>query len=310
MTRVAVTGIAGHLGGKLLQRLDQEKDVERIVGVDIREPKYTSSKLKFYRHDVGDPFGTVFAENEIDCAIHLAFAIIPGHDAEKSRRINVGGTENFLEACKQESVKWLLFLSSCTAYGGHPDNPVPLYEDSPLRPNKEWLYSWHKAQCEQRLGDFAGSNPGKGVTVARCCPILGSKGVATGVKNMMFPLVMVRAMGHDALWQFIHDDDWAEIMLALMRKRLTGTFNVAGDEPMSFSEITHAMGRLCLPLPGWLLDWGITASWKLHLQSRSMPGGQHFLKYPVVLNTEKVQKATGYKFQYTTRQALDAYLSK
>jgi UDP-glucose 4-epimerase len=310
MKRVAITGISGHLGDKLLQRLDQEEGVESIVGIDCVPPRSESSKLKFYSHDIREPFGHIFEEHGIDSAAHFAFNLVPRHDAENARSINIDGTKRFLEACLQAPVEWMLFLSSCTAYGAYEDNPVPLLEDRPLRAPSSWTYAWHKLQCEQMFSDFKRDHPEKRFAIARCCPVVGPKGVASGLKEMFTPLVMVRAIGYDPEWQFVHEDDVTEVFLALMKQRLEGTFNVAGDGPMRYSEITSEVGRWGLPLPVWLLKAGLVVSWKLHLQSKSSPDGLGFLKYPVVLSNEKVQKTTGYQFRYTSREALQEYISK
>ena len=47
MKSVAITGISGYLGTEILKLLDQDRGVEAIVGIDIRPPNYSTSKLKF-----------------------------------------------------------------------------------------------------------------------------------------------------------------------------------------------------------------------------------------------------------------------
>ena len=310
MKRVAITGISGHLGNKLLRRLDREEGVESIVGIDCVPPKSESSKLKFYSYDIRDHFGHIFEENGIDSAAHFAFNLVPRHDVEKARAVNIDGTRNFLDACLQASVEWMLFLSSNTAYGAHEDNLVPLLEDCPLRAPSSWTYAWHKVQCEQMFQDFKRDHPEKGLAIARCCPVVGPKGVASGLKEMFTPLVMVRPIGYDTEWQFVHEDDVTEVFVTLMKQRLEGTFNVGGDGAIRYSEVTSEVGRWGLPLPAWLLKAGLVLSWKLHLQSKSSPEGLEFLKYPVVLSNEKVKQVTGYQFRYTSREALQEYISK
>ena len=310
MKRVAITGISGHLGSKLQQRLEQEPEVESIIGIDLLQPRHATPKLKFYRQDIREPFGDIFVENDVDSAIHLAFVLVPGHNTEKSRQVNLGGTKNFLRACHKGPVKWLLFLSSNTAYGGHADNPVPITEDRELRPDPNWTYAWHKAECEQMFKEFKEDHPDKQVAIIRSCAVLGPNGVGTGIKEMFTPVAMVRCIGHDALWQFIHEDDWVELTLALLRQKPEGVFNVAGEGHIRYTEIASALGRRVLPLPGSLLKAGLVLSWDLRLQSKSPVGGLNFLKYPLVMSTEKIQKTTGYKCRYTSHQALDIYNSK
>ena len=49
---VAVTGVSGFLGQRLLPLLDASPHVDRIVGLDVREPARRARKLEFHRVDV------------------------------------------------------------------------------------------------------------------------------------------------------------------------------------------------------------------------------------------------------------------
>jgi nucleoside-diphosphate-sugar epimerase len=60
-------------------------------------------------------------------------------------------------------------------------------------------------------------------------------------------------------------------------------------------------------LPRILLETVIALSWKTHLQSASPASGIEFIKYPPVVNTEKLKQELGYKFQYSSREALAAF---
>jgi PAS domain S-box-containing protein len=57
---------------------------------------------------------------------------MPLHDAAKTRRINIGGSENFLAACAGTNVRQVFYLGSNTAYGAHEGNPALFTEDMPL----------------------------------------------------------------------------------------------------------------------------------------------------------------------------------
>ncbi len=73
MKSVAVTGISGYLGIQMLKMLDQDQEVETIVGVDVKPPGYSTPKLKFLHQDIRESLVDVFAQNQVDTAVALGF---------------------------------------------------------------------------------------------------------------------------------------------------------------------------------------------------------------------------------------------
>jgi UDP-glucose 4-epimerase len=307
MRRVAITGVSGYLGNRLLKRLTQEEEVESIVGIDVNPPRGESPKLRFYCRDVRESFADVMMDNKVDAAVHLAFAVRPTHDYEGARRIDIDGARNFIEACQKASVGTLLYLSSHTSYGPHPDNPVPLTEDSPLRPIRSFQYSWDKGEADRMFQDLMERSPDLGVSVVRACSILGPEGIGS-VSTGMFQSVMIRLIGYDPLVQFLHEDDLAELITTLIRSKRRGVFNAGGEGPLRYREVIAATGRPSVAVPAKMLSLLLTLSWRLRLQSESPPGGLEFIKYPIVVSTEKVRKEVGFEFRYTTRETLHSYL--
>ena len=308
MKNVAITGIGGYLGGRLLNRLEQEGEVERIIGLDVREPSAASSKLKFYRQDVRKPFADIFADNQIDTALHLAFQVTPIHDETGTHSINIRGSQNFLDACEKAGTSQLFYMSSYTAYGANADNPESISEDAPLRPAINFPYPTDKAKVDIMFQDYMKSHADMWVTIVRTVAVTGPHSVVGGL-SVLFTPVMIRPKGYDPLWQFIHEDDLVELVTILLKQKQNGIFNVAGDGGVRYSEMIQAAGKRSIALPAGPLVWFTKLSWKLHLQSRS-PGGVDILMYPIVVNTERVRKATGYEFHYTGREAFNAFMDK
>jgi UDP-glucose 4-epimerase len=307
MRRIAVTGVSGYLGDRLLQRLTRQEEVESIIGIDLSPPRSDSPKLRFYPRDVCDPFGDVLSDNKVDAAVHLAFAVRPSHDREGARRINIEGARNFMEACQQASVGTLLYLSSHTTYGPHPDNPVPLTEASPLRPIRSFPYSWDKGEADRMFQDWMAQCPDVCVNIVRACSILGPQGIGS-VSAGMFQTVMIRLIGYDPLVQFLHEEDLVALITTLLRKRKGGVFNAGGEGALRYREIVAETGRPCVAVPAKMLSAVLTLSWRLRLQNESPPGGLEFIKYPIVVSTEKAKEALGFTFRYSTRDTLRSYL--
>jgi UDP-glucose 4-epimerase len=307
MKNVAMTGIGGYLGGLLLDRLDREGEVERVVGIDVKAPRSHSPKLKFYGRDVRQSFTDVFIENDIDTALHLAFAVTPVHDERGSHSINIDGSNNFLMACEQAGVKQLFYISSYTAYGAHADNPESITEDAHLRPNPGFLYPNDKAKVDIMFQEYMAGHQDACVTIIRIAAVAGPNVVPGGLTQLFTP-VMFRPKGYNPLWQFLHEVDLVEVVTVLLKQKQKGIFNVAADGGMRLTEIIKALHKPYVILPGGLLKWATSLSWKLHLQSRS-PGGVDLLMHPVVVNTEKLKKATGYQFQYTGQEAFMSFVN-
>jgi UDP-glucose 4-epimerase len=308
MKNIAITGASGYIGGRLISHFDHIDGVKQITGIDIRPPVVKSKKLNFCRHDVRQPFENLFVENKIDTAIHLAFVLKPMRDRAATSKIDVGGMVNFVSACREAGVKHILYMSSHTIYGAHPDNPTPLTEDSPLRPLPDFQYSWDKAQAEKVLRDFGQSEPDV-VTIFRCCPIIGPN-AADSVPVLMFqPPAMLGVSGFDPVLQFLHEDDLARLFETFMVKKKAGIFNAAGDADLKYSQAARLAGKKLLKLPDGLTKTLLRVTWALHLQSQSPESGLEFIKYPPVISTKKLVKEMGFRFQYSSEEALLSFLS-
>lgn len=306
MKNITVTGVSGYIGTKLLQYLDNDKNVEKIVGIDIREPKEKSAKLKFYEWDVREPFGKLLRENEADTVVHLAFVLRPNRKAETTRQIDVEGMANLVKACREARIGHVIYLSSHTVYGAHKDNPIPLTEDSPLRPLTGFQYSRDKEEAESILRNFTASESSTTVTVLRSCPVIGPSAVGTAPTIMFQPFVMVGVAGGDPPMQFVHEDDLTNIIGLLISQKKGGIYDVAGEGTLKYSEIARLLNKKLIKLPAGLLKAFISFSWATHLQSASPASGLDFIRYPLVVSTEKLKRETGYKFQYSSREALDS----
>jgi len=308
MKKVAVTGVSGYIGSGLLSRLEGMENVERVVGVDVKAPKDSSPKLKFYCQDISEPLSDIFIENEVDSAVHLAFVLKPTHDKTGARKIDIGGAVNFLEACRQAQVKHILYLSSHTVYGAHPDNVLPLKEDSPLRPLPGFQYSWDKAQAEREFGDFATAHNDACVTILRSCPVIGPN-AGGSVVTSMFKSIMIFVAGYDPPMQFVHEDDLIELMLTFLSQKKAGIFNVAGDGDIRYSEIARLCRRRAVSVPEKLLRLLMGVSWALRLQNESPTSGLEFIKYPPLVSTEKLRSGVGFQFRYSSQDAIASFVS-
>ena len=310
MKNITVTGISGYIGTKLINQLHTSKDEVRIVGIDTREPRLKSPKLRFYNRDISQPFDNLLRENDVDTVVHLAFILRPTRQKARARQIDIGGMQNLLNACRKAGVRHIVYLSSHTVYGAFRDNPVPLTEDAPLRPVPGFQYSQDKIETEKILNDYISSERDVTLTVLRSCPVLGPNAVGSATTIMFQPPMMIGVAGYDPLMQFIHEDDLIGVIAACLALGKGGIYNVAGGGTLKYSQVARRLGKRLLKLPGKLLEPVISFSWATHLQSASPAGGVEFIKYPPVVSTEKVGVELGYEFRYSSEQALAAFADK
>ena len=148
--RLAITGSSGYLGRLIESSLEEESQVSQILGLDLVDTAYRSTKFKHHRMDIRSPqVARVLKEDKIDSVLHLAWIFNPVHRSARTHDVDVNGSKNILESCREAGGEHIVIPGSTTVYGAHPDNPDWLTEKSPIRGNKNFPYSWHKALVEE-----------------------------------------------------------------------------------------------------------------------------------------------------------------
>jgi UDP-glucose 4-epimerase len=173
--RYLITGGSGYIGSRLVERLAQRDNVERILICDVRPPRAFRPKVEFEQLDVTDKARVreLVEREKPDVLIHLAFLLNPIHDEFRMYEVDVGGTQNVLEAAEHAGVQQLLVTSSATAYGAFPDNPVPITEDQTVRGVPDFEYARDKAECDRLCQLWALRNPERVMTIVRPSIVLG-----------------------------------------------------------------------------------------------------------------------------------------
>jgi UDP-glucose 4-epimerase len=303
--RYLVTGGSGYIGSRLVERLSQRSDTERILICDVRPPRSHRPGVEYVSLDVTDAARvreTIDRERP-DVLIHLAFVLNPIHDADRMYDIDVGGTQNVLEAAESACVQQVLVTSSATAYGAFPDNPVPMAEDHPVRGVPDFEYARDKAECDRLCQLWALRNPERVMTIVRPCIVLGPNVDNYIVRLWTDQPFQLDFGAGDTPMQFVHEDDLVDGLMLLIEGRHGGAFNIAGDGTMTIGECGDIIGakRRKVPLKmAWKLG-GLM--WKLH-QSETPPGNLHFALHPWVVSTEKL-KSVGWQPKHTTRATFE-----
>ena len=154
---VLVTGAAGMIGGKLVERLRRDgrlgdKPIEKMTLADIAHPGLSdgvsSDRVEVCSEDISIPgFAEILVEKQPELILHLP-AVVSGEaelDLEKGYRVNLDGTRLLLEAVRKIGGGYrprFVFASSYAVFG------APFPQDDPKR------FSSHAAdQLRDSKGD-------------------------------------------------------------------------------------------------------------------------------------------------------------
>jgi len=149
--RILVTGGAGFIGSHLVDALVADgREVAVLDNLSTGKMENLSrhlgnGNLHFVKGDVLDVAVVREAVKDVDAVFHLAAVTsVPfsvDHPLE-TFKVNVDGTRNLLEACRNGGVERFILVSSCAVYGepkylpineGHPLNPISPYAESKLK---------------------------------------------------------------------------------------------------------------------------------------------------------------------------------
>ena len=192
---VAVTGVAGYVGSRLVRSLCADDRVGRVLGFDLRAPAFRSDKLVFDTLDIRDR-RLASRMRGVDALVHLAFVMDPIRDESEMHEVNVGGSQNVFNCTAEASVGKIVYLSSATVYGAHPNNECPLTEDSPLRANLDFSYAAHKLEVEYIAKEFRSEHPG--IALDAASKIFERQAIGLGQSQQrLIGQCCARGAGHD-----------------------------------------------------------------------------------------------------------------
>lgn len=306
MTTVAVIGAASPVGQALLERLDADPAVARLIGVDCDEPSMPVAKLELRISDVRDQL-LALSLSDADVVVHLGVDVDPDIDEDTRFARNVHGTRNVLDAVGKVGAGALVLLSGAAAYGAHPDNALPLTESAPLRANPDYAPAYHQLLMEELVAEFADANPSTRVTTLRPATLLGPGVDHVFARHLLGPRLLTVA-GQEPPLQFLHLDDLAAALHLAAGGSLSGAYNVAADGWLSSDELSTVLGRRRLAVPE-TVAFGLTRGlWARHLTSLP-PGALHYLMHPHVVSSARL-KAAGWAPSRSNRETLREFAAE
>src|SRR5947207_9940271 len=175
--RILVTGLSTYWGARLARELEQNPDVDAIVGVDSADPAGELERTEFVR--VGTQHALlrrIVEAAEIDTVVDTRLVVDSAlMSARHAHENNVIGTMNILAACggPGSTVRKLVFKSSAHYYGCEQDDPA-FFTEAMGRPHPPRTpIERDILDAESGMLDFAEKNPAVTCTVMRCSNEIG-----------------------------------------------------------------------------------------------------------------------------------------
>ncbi len=270
MTRkILITGGLGFVGRALVDRFAAEG--HDVTCVDVAKGSF-NPQVAFRTLDIRDRKAVLEACAGVDSIIHNASLVHTKHNREEDVwAVNLGGTENILEACRAHSIPRLVYISSASA----------VYEGRDIENGDETLpysrisqapYADSKIRAEQAVLAFSGT------AATQTCAIRPHVVFGAG-DNRFIPSILKkakegklkRAVGNrDKLSDFTYIDNLVDAVVAA-ENRLTGGSPVCGQayfvtngEPIAFFDFIEKMllelgyPRIEGKVPYWLA-YGVAA---------------------------------------------------
>jgi nucleoside-diphosphate-sugar epimerase len=299
MLSVAVTGSAGALGRRVINDLAYDPSVVRVVAIDRRPQRLSSEKVESVRIDVSEGGDAVLGELTEAVAGCNTVVHAASDEGRVSHHVAAGALlSRVLDAATDAGVEHVVIISSAMVYGAWDDNPVPLAEDSPVRPNGELAFVAAKLEMEQLTATWAST--GRRATILRPTTTLSETG-SSWIGRTLRIATTIRPDRVDPPVQFLHYSDLSSAVLTVVTKQASGIFNVAPDGFIGSEGFHQLVGGLQLRMPGDLSDFMLRSGRLLGI--RPTPEGiEPYVHAPWVVANDRL-KSLGWKAESTNEEA-------
>lgn len=269
---VVVTGAAGALGDRVITRLHACTDTPTNAPIDV------------VVHRDGEKIEACGCDVVIDLGSS-------DHDRRAARRESVTefATVTLAIADRLRATQ-VVFVSSAMVYGALANNPIPLTEESTLRPDVEFVFARQLASAEELVEQWRLVTPDRATCVLRPAVSL----VAGGDSRLATAIVSGfgrRLAEADPPSQYLHLDDLADAVVLAVTDRLDGVYNVAPDGWVAGDRVRALSGeRPRLPLPERLGELVAGLRWRFQ-RGPIPPGLLSYTLEPWVVSNGRLRAA-------------------
>jgi len=306
--RVLITGLASFWGGLVAQALEDNPDVDVIIGLDTREPSVELERTEYVRTDENySILARIVRAAQVDTIVHTFLIVDSTSMRPKTmHEINVIGTMNLFAAASApgSTVRDVVVKSSSYVYGASKADPQWFSEETPRSFPPRTRVEQSLESVEGYVRDFAEDNPHVNVTLLRFSNVLGPD-IVTPISRALELPVVPSIFGFDPRVQFVHEDDVVRSILFVLDRHLPGIFNVAGDGMLPWTEVARICGKITAPMPP--IFTGMSSK-PLRRVGVPLPDELlDLLRYGRGIDNRRL-KSAGFHYEYTSAGAVEAFV--
>jgi UDP-glucose 4-epimerase len=306
--RILITGLGTYWGSRLAQSLEREPAVDLIVGVDTQEPRLPLEKTEFVRTDSSySILHRIVQATHVDTivAAHL-LSDSSGVNGRAIHDVNVIGTANLLAAAgaPDSPVHKLVMKSSTLVYGSNFDDPMWFRENTRVKHGPKTRLERSVREADESVRDFAEDEKHLTVTRLRFADAVGRQ-LESSIDRVLRLPVVPDVLGFDPRVQLVHEDDAIAALAHTTLNQVPGVYNVAADGVLPWSEVCAIAGKRRVPLPPFLTGWAVEPLRALGIV-RLPPEIVNLIRYGRAVDNSRL-KSSGFRYQYTTAGAVDAF---
>jgi UDP-glucose 4-epimerase len=306
--RVLVTGLGTFWGGRLAQRLEEDPEVDVIIGLDRDRPQVKLERTEYVRSDENySILSRIVQATKVDTIVHSFLVVDSTQMSSRAlHEINVIGTMNLFAAASAagSTVRSVVVKSSALVYGASPQDPTWFREEQRRTTTAKTAVERSLLEVEGYVRDFAIDNPHVTVSLLRFSNVIGPDINTPITKALQLPVVPY-VFGFDPRFQFVHEDDVTRAVLFTLDQHLPGIYNVAGHGLLPWSEVAQICGKRTGPMPFYGL--GVATAPLRRLGVDLPPELLDLLRYGRGIDNRRLCKA-GFHYQYTSAGAVEAFV--
>ncbi len=185
------------------------------------------------------------------------------HDGLARRRSSATAEgEALMDEVRRVGAQRVVMLSSSLVYGPHPNSRLPLTEDDIARPEATFVFARQLAAVEHVLDRWRRGSTDRSVAVLRPTVTMGL-GASSSLARALAAGSGRRLGDEEPAAQFLHIDDLASAVEAVVVSEYDGVVNVAPDGWIPGDRVRALLGRRWrIPVPQWFREQIWALQWR------------------------------------------------